>query len=363
MRGTERKDKNKNRRTSTMTQASESKDTRPSSLPAVVGIVILLGAAAFIGWGLYKAMRPAPAPMQGMMDGTTISVSAKIPGRIDAIEVKEGDVLQKGDIVARISIPEIEAKLAQAQAVEKAAQAKASLVDEGPRKEQLDAARADLSRARAGLTLAEATYKRLSALQAEGFISQQKLDEAAAQKKSAAQLVNAAQAQLAALEEGAREQEKAAAQALAQQAGGGVAEVQSLAGESAVASPIAGEVTRIVMHAGEVAPAGFPLVLVTDLDDQWASFNVREDELPGMTVGAEIETYLPALGKTVAMRIDWINPRGDYAVWRATRQSSGYDLRTFEVRARPTAKVEGLRPGMTVIVDRSGRITPPVPAR
>lgn len=346
-----------------MTQASESKVNRSSSLPAAVGLVILAGAAAFIGWGLYKAMTPMPTPMQGMMDATTISVSAKIAGRIEAIDVKEGDVVKKGDVVAHIAIPEIAAKLEQAQAVEKAAQAKAELVDEGPRKQQLDAARADLSRAKAGLTLAQATYSRLAALHKDGFISKQKLDEAAAQKKSAEQLVNAAGAQLAALEEGARKQEKAAAQALAEQAGSGVAEVQSLAGESAVASPISGEVTRVVMHAGEVAPAGFPLVLVTNLDDQWAVFNVREDELPGIQTGSTIDVFLPALGKTVPMTVYWINPRGDYAVWRATRQSTGYDLRTFEVRARPTQKVDGLRPGMTVILDRSGNLSAPVPSR
>ena len=49
----------------------------------------------------------------------------------------------------------------------------------------------------------------------------------------------------------------------------------------------------------------------------------------------------------------YISPKGEYATWRATRQSSGYDIKTFEVRARPVQKVDGLRPGMSVLVDRA----------
>ena len=66
---------------------------------------------------------------------------------------------------------------------------------------------------------------------------------------------------------------------------------------------------------------------------------------------------MPALGRSLKFRVYWINPRGDYAVWRATRQSSGYDIRTFEVRARPVEADPDLRPGMTVVVDRASAAT------
>lgn len=333
--------------------ASSAPAKRSSFLPAAIGLAVLAAAAGFIGWGLWKALTPAEPPLQGMMDARTISVAAKIPGRIAAVHVREGDAVRAGDAVVKIAIPEIEAKLEQAQALERAAESRAQLTDEGPRRQQIEAAKADLARARAGLTLAEASWRRVKALFDEGFVPAQKLDEASAAKRSAAGLVKAAEAQLSALEEGARPLEKDAAAALAAQAAGGVAEAASLAGESDVKSPVAGEVTRIVMHEGEVAPAGFPLVLVTQLDDQWAVFNLREDELRHIRVGTVFKAYLPALDRSASFRIYWINPRGDYAVWRATRQSSGYDLRTFEVRARPLEDVKGLRPGMTVVLDRS----------
>lgn len=326
--------------------ASGRQAQKPSILPAVFGAVVLLGAAAFIGWGIWQAMTPVPVPLQGMMDATTVSVSAKVPGRIAAISVREGDRVQAGDAVARLALPEINAKVAQAKALQAAADAKASLADEGPRTQELDAARADLARA-------QSSWKRVDALQKEGLISAQRRDEVLAQRESAEKLVAAAEAKVSALEDGARRQEKTAAEALARQAAGGVEEASSLASEADIRSPASGEVTRVVLHEGEIAPAGFPVVLVTNLEDSWAAFNVREDELPGMEVGKTFAAKVPALGKDVSFRVYWINPRGDYAVWRATRQSSGYDIRTFEVRARPVEKTEGLRPGMTVIIDRA----------
>lgn len=273
-------------------------DSRPSAssiLPAVFGGAVLVGAFVFIGWGIWQAMHPAPVPLQGLMDATTVSVAAKVPGRLAAVTVKEGDQVAAGDAVARLTLPEIEAKVAQAKA----------------------------------------------------------LHEAAAQLKASSELAAAAAAKVTALENGARRQEKTAAEALAAQAAGGVAEASSLAGEAEVRTPASGEVTRVVMHAGEVVPAGFPVVLVTDLADSWAVFNIREDELKNIRVGTILKANIPALGADMDFSVYWINPRGTYATWRATRQSSGYDLRTFEVRARPSAPNPDLRPGMTVIIDRS----------
>ena len=275
-----------------------------------------------------------------------------MPGRLAELKVREGDVLKAGDTVAVIAIPEIEAKLVQVKAQERAAQAREDLANTGARVQEKDAARADWERAKAALTLASKTYERVDALYREGLIPAQRHDEATAQLAAARKVTEAAAAKLSAVDEGARVEDKTAAKALVDQARGGVSEVSSLASESIVKAPAAGEVTRIVMEEGEVAPAGFPLVLVTDLSDKWVVFNIREDELPGVEVGTVLKGFIPAVNRTVDLKVNWINPRGEYAVWRATRQSTGYDLRTFEVRARPVEELPALRPGMTVIVER-----------
>lgn len=325
---------------------------QPSSLPLIIGGTFFLGIAGFLGWGMWEATHPTPVPLQGMVDARTISVSAKIPGRLSAVNVKEGDLVKVGDSVATIAIPEIEAKLQQVEAQKAAAQAREELAMTGARVQEKEAARADWERARAAMVLAQKTYDRVNALYKEGLIAAQRHDEALAQLTAAKKLTVAAAAKMSAIDEGARIEDKAAAKALVAQAQGGVNEVTSLASESDVKSPVNGEVTRIVTEEGEIAPAGFPLVLVTDLSDRWVVFNVREDELPGIEVGTEMKAYIPAVDRPVTLKVNWINPRGEYAVWRATRQSTGYDLRTFEVRARPTEEIPALRPGMTVIVER-----------
>lgn len=323
-----------------------------SSVPLLVGGLFFAGIAAFLGWGVWEASHPAPVPLQGMVDARTISVSAKVPGRLSELKVREGDLLKAGDTVAVIAIPEIEAKLAQVKAQERAAQAKEDLANTGARIQEKEAARADWERAKAALALASKTYERVDALYKEGLIAAQRHDEATAQLAAARKVTEAAAAKLSAVDEGARVEDKAAAKALVDQARGGVSEVSSLASESIVRTPAAGEVTRIVMEEGEVAPAGFPLVLITDLSDKWVVFNIREDELPGIETGTVLKGFLPAVGRTVELKVNWINPRGEYAVWRATRQSTGYDLRTFEVRARPLEDIPAMRPGMTVIIER-----------
>ncbi|MFR2198851.1 MAG: HlyD family secretion protein [Sutterella wadsworthensis] len=334
------------------TQAQQTQAQAPkrpaSSVPLLVGGAFFAGIAAFLGWGVWEATHPAPVPLQGMVDARTISVSAKVPGRLAELKVREGDVLKAGDTVAVIAIPEIEAKLVQVKAQERAAQAREDLANTGARVQEKDAARADWERAKAALTLASKTYERVDALYREGLIPAQRHDEATAQLAAARKVTEAG---LSAVDEGA-DRDKAAAKALVDQARGGVSEVSSLASESIVKTPAAGEVTRIVMEEGEVAPAGFPLVLVTDLSDKWVVFNIREDELPGVEVGTILKGFIPAVNRTVELKVTWINPRGEYAVWRATRQSTGYDLRTFEVRARPAEELPALRPGMTVVVER-----------
>lgn len=326
------------------TQAQQTQAQAPkrpaSSVPLLVGGAFFAGIAAFLGWGVWEATHPAPVPLQGMVDARTISISAKVPGRLAELKVREGDVLKAGDTVAVIAIPEIEAKLVQVKAQERAAQARENLANTGARVQEKDAARADWERAKAALALASKTYERVDALYREGLIPAQRHDEATAQLAAARKVTEAAAAKLSAVDEGARVEDKTAAKALVDQARGGVSEVSSLASES------------IVMEEGEVAPAGFPLVLVTDLSDKWVVFNIREDELPGVEVGTVLKGFIPAVNRTVDLKVNWINPRGEYAVWRATRQSTGYDLRTFEVRARPVEELPALRPGMTVIVER-----------
>ena len=317
----------------------------------IAGFVTLLGVLAFIGWGLWLAYHPVPVPLQGQVEARTINVAPKISARIATLAVREGQAVAAGEALVTLDSPEVRARLAQAGAAQAAADAQRDLVDVGARPEEILAARAMWNKATAGVELADKTYRRLNALYKEGLVSQQRNDEAQANYTAALETARAARAQYDTALSGARPQEKQAAGAAARQAAGGVAEVDAAALELVLKSPLAAEVDKIVLHPGELASAGFPILTLVDLTDIWVVFNIREDDFAGIRIGAPLDGTVPALGnRQVRFLIDTISPRGDYATWRATRQSSGYDVRTFEVRARPQASVEGLRPGMSVLV-------------
>lgn len=331
-----------------MTESNTKKVNKPVLLSAAaVACLVVLGV------GFWMGTHPTEEPLYGVMQAKTVDVAAKVTGRVETLPVHEGDTVSAGQLLMTLDIPEVEAKLQEVEALKSAATARQSLVDEGARPQEIRAAKAQMQRAQAGQELAQKTFNRVHALYREGLISKQKHDEALAQKKSADELLAAAKEQYDIALTGARTQEKQAATALTAQATGGVEQVQSLVKEKNVTSPIASEISRIYVEIGELAAAGLPLATLVDLSDQWAVFNIREDDLPKITKGAVLSAEIPALNaKNVQFKVYFINPRGDYATWRATRQSSGYDLRTFEVRARPVQPVCDLRPGMSVIVNR-----------
>lgn len=317
--------------------------------------ILTLGAVmAFIAYGLWLANQPISVPLQGQFEASTINVTSKITARIAAQHAREGDAVSQGALLVTLDSPELRAKQTQAAAVRSAAQAKLSLVNAGARDEDIRAAEAAWRRATVASELADKTFKRLHALYLEKLISQQRNDEAEANLAAAQAAERAARAQYDAALHGARNQDKQAASALASQAAGQVAEVEAAAADTDLVAPLAAEVDKLILHVGELAPAGFPIMTLVDLKDCWATFNIREDDLAGIRVGSEFEGKVPALGgQRVTLKVYYISPKGDFATWRPTRLSGGYDVKTFEVRARPLAPVAGLRPGMSVLVSRA----------
>jgi HlyD family secretion protein len=324
-----------------------------SALARLAPPLVALAAVGFIAWGLWQASRPVAVPLQGLVEARSYNVVSKVSARIEKLAAREGDSVVAGAVLVRLDSPELRARVSQADAAQAAADASSDLVQTGARQEDIRAARAMAAKADAAEQLAQKTFQRINALYRDGLVALQRNDEAETQYRAATQTANAARAQLDMALTGARPQEKQVAAARAKQAAGSVAEVGAAVDEVQVRAPASGEVESVVLHPGELAPAGVPIMTVVDLSDVWAVFNIREDEFSGIAMGATLNATVPALNhRAVALKIDFISPRGDYATWRATRQASGFDIRTFEVRARPLQPVDGLRPGMSVLVNR-----------
>lgn len=314
-------------------------------------IIVLLLVAGF-GAIKHFALAPQTDYLQGQIEARRVMVAGKLAGRISEFAIREGDSVSKGDIIAEISSPEVEAKKMQADGAYKAAKAQANKAKNGARAEQINAAKAVMTRAEEAAKLAKTTYERVQKLYDEGVLPVQKRDEAETQMNAAKAQVEAAKAQYTEAMNGARAEDKAAANALVLQANGAKAEIKAYLDETKIAAPISGEVTLKISEEGEVVGAGMPIVAITDLKDAWAVFNIREDELRGISKGKSFELYIPALDRNVSMEVYYIASAGSYAIWKSSKESGGFDLKTFEVRLRPSAPVEGLRPGMTALWKR-----------
>lgn len=310
---------------------------------AVVGIVALIG---FLTIGNEEEV------IQGQVEVTEYRVSSKVPGRILELCVKEGDYVKKGDTLAIIDAPEVRAKMQQAQSAEDAATAMDLMARNGARREQIAAAFQMLQQAKAGAEIAEKSYKRVQRLYDEGVMSEQKRDEAFAQYKAMEAQVKAAQSQYTMAVNGARQEEKMAAQAQVNRAKGAVQEVNSYIYETIQTAQKEGEVSEIFPKLGELVGTGSPIMNISVLDEMWGTFNIREDQLNGIKTGDVLKVYLPAFNKEIEMAVYAIKDQGSYAVWKATKANGQYDLKTFEVKARPTQKIEGLRPGMSLVLKR-----------
>ena len=315
----------------------------------------------FIGFGIvvmatagrrsHEAIGPV---IQGWIEANQIDVASKVGGRIAEVAVREGDTVTKGQVIARLETPEVDSKMAQAEAIRAAAQAQNRKAQTGARAEEIAQAKTNMDRAVAAADLAKKTCSRIESLYSDGVLPEQRRDEALAQWRIAEDTAEAAKALHEMTLSGARPEDKDAAAAQADQANGLVDEVEAAAREATLEAPSNGEISQRYIDPGEIAPAGYPVAAIVDLTDQWVTLYLREDQLMGMTIGDPIQGTIPALGNLpLTFTVFHLAAQADFATWRSTGASGGYDLKSFEVRARPESIPRGLRPGMSVLIHPS----------
>ena len=314
---------------------------------AILGFAVVVIIVALIG---FFALGRDPELVQGQVEVSEYRVSSKVPGRILEIRVKEGDYVKVGDTLAILDAPEVRAKMEQARSAEDAAAALELKAQNGARQEQIQGAYQVWQQAKAGMEIAEKSYQRIQRLFDEGVVSAQKRDEVYANYKAMEAQCKAAESQYQMAQNGARREDKLAAAAQVGRAKGAVQEVNSYIHETVQIAQMEGEVSSIYPKVGELVGTGSPIMTISMMQDMWGSFNVREDQLNGVQVGSTIKAIVPAFNKEVEMKVYYLKDQGSYAVWKATKANGQYDLKTFEVRARPIEKFEGLRPGMSLVI-------------
>ncbi len=319
----------------------------------LIGVCALVAVVLIVSVAGYFVSRPKAVVIQGEAEATEYRVSGKVPGRIEEFRAQEGQAVRRGDTLVVIDSPEIRSKIAEANAARAAAVAQKEKAYNGALQEQITAAYELWQKALVGEEVMRKSYERMARLHDEKVVSDQKFDEVKAQYDAASATARAAKSQYDMAVKGARQEDKDAAVALVERANAAVDLVNSYRDEIVLTAPADGIIAACYPKVGELVGQGSPIMTIQDLDDVWFTFNIREDRLEGMRSGDKLQLSIPALKDAqVTATVYYIAVRESYATWRATKELGEYDTRTFEVRARPDAPVDGLRPGMSVILER-----------
>ena len=319
----------------------------------ITGLLVTMAVfAAVISLSIYFFSNSEPTYLQGQVEAKQINVAPKVPGRVKAIYKQEGDQVHKGDLLLELESTELDAKLSQAEAARLAAQAQSDKAQRGARTEQIQAAYNVWQQAQAAADFAAKSYERVNNLYNDKVLPAQKKDEVYTQMVALQKQADAAKSQYEMAKNGARVEDKTAAQALVAQAQGVITEVNAYKDGAKVFAPADAEIQTIIPNEGEIVNAGYPVMNLIDSSNEWVVFNIREDKMADFKIGTKFKGIVPALAnQEIEMEVKHIAVQADFATWTATKSKGDFDKKTFAIKAYPTEKIKDLRPGMSVLVE------------
>lgn len=350
-------------------QDNENDGNKRRKLIMVLLIVFLLVGAAGGGYWWYLSTKYVSTD-DARISGTIVSVSAKIPGRIIEVLVKEGEQVKRGQVVARIDAREVAAQKTQAQAAVLVAQAKYEELVAGSRPQEIGQARAGVDQARAGVDQARANldnaaknYNRMQELYSQGAISSSQIDNAQTAYTVAKEAVRASQEGVNAAGDkldlsivGNREEAIRAAAAQIKQAEAAFEAVSVLGDYTSIIAPVTGTVALKSVNPGEVVAAGQPLFSIVDLSDVWVNARIEETKLAKVKVGEKVEYTIDGYpNQTFEGEVYDVGTAANsvFALIPTENASGNFTKVTQRVPVKITLPKDGnlvFRPGMSAII-------------
>ncbi len=328
-------------------QALKPDSTKSRNLKIFATLLLIL-LLSLISFGLWKSYQPQQIELQGRVEAETIYVSTKVPSRIEELYVHEGQVVKQNQPLVRLWSPEVSAKKQQALASLQSALAFQSTATRGSQQENIDSLYANWQALKAQEALANTTLQRSTNLFQEGVISRQRRDEIQAAATSASQMTEAAYQQYARAKRGSTPEQKSTADAQVEIAKAAVAEANALEAETQLNAPVDGVVSKTYGKVSELIAMGVPVVSIIQ-NDVWVSLTVREDQYASIYQLKQLQGYIPALDQYMLFNIKNIDAEGEFATIKTTRQTGGYDIRSFKVHLVPATPNPNLKVGMSVL--------------
>ena len=316
---------------------------------AILGLAVVILGGAAAAFRFETQRKPTP-PLIGVVHETEIRIAPEISARLASLPVKPLQPVRKGEVIAKLSSPEIAASLAEARANAESARANLANVEAGVRQEERDTAAQNVAIADSNVTLAKEQFARVSTLAAKNYASKQQFDEDAAALSEAQASLVLAKAALAQSQAGPTKEELAVAQSQVALALATVADLDAQLAKTTLTSPVDGVARLLVAEPGEAISPGQPVLTLAVAGDRWFTFTIREDRLRGVTIGSKL-ALRTAAGDRFEAKVTELRPLGEFAVWRAARAVGDHDLNSFLLRADPIGPTPKLEPGMTVWID------------
>ncbi|WP_321923241.1 HlyD family secretion protein [Burkholderia sp. BCC1998] len=312
--------------------------TIPRPLLIGAGAAVLAIGLAYYGWTRWHDGQADAGLVSGngRIEATEIDVATKLPGRVTAMLVDEGDFVTAGQPLARMDVVVLQAQLDEARAREQQAVNTAASIDAQVAQRRSDKAAAVVVQRESELDAATRRLARSETLSRDGASSMQELDDDRARAGSLRATVNAARAQVQAAQAAidATQAQLVAARSAVTAAQATVARVRADLSDSELTSPRDGRVQYRIAESGEVLPAGGKVLNVVDLSDVYMTFFLPEAVVGRVPLGADVRIVLDAAPEyVIPARVSYVSSTAQFTPKTVETATERQKL-MFRVKAR-----------------------------
>ena len=308
----------------------------------IVVLVITIGAA---GYKLY-GRQSAGITATGTIEVTRADITSKVSGYITQLKLKEGDMLQVGQVVLHIARPDLKAQLLRDEAALTKAQVQLKDLEKGARSQEVSQASSAVGSAQSVFEKAKADLVRYQALYEQGAIATQQLDNARSSYDVAYHALQSAQEQLALVAEGNRP-DTIEAQRLEVERNKAIVEAsQTQINDTVIASPLDGLVLTKNFEDGEYVNAGAAIATVGNMQDCWVKIYVASTQLGQIKVGQRTEVMIDSFpDKVFSGTIKEISQNAEFTPRQSITQRERAN-QVFAVKVEIDNTDDSLKPGM-----------------
>ena len=268
-----------------------------------VSLALLLVSCGAVGVGVHAS---------GTIEMDEIDVSSMVGGRIASLRVEEGDSVRAGDTLAVLDRGEIAADVAAQSAQAERAAAQLRDLRTGPRRAEIEAARAEMVAAAAQADQAAEDFERIQKLYQRQVATPADFDRARSARDASAARLTTAKQLLQLLEQGSRAALVEAAAHAAEAARAQVQAARTRFGELILTAPAAGVVLLRNFEPGELASPGVPVVTLGNPERLWMRCYVAEPDLPRVRRGAPVEVRVDGVPRAFRGRVVEIATRAEF---------------------------------------------------